>query len=191
MCLASPKPHIMSGDPNRVQFSFFLGPHIHVFISQVPQFRYINCQVAINNNHLLFHSNFMWTAHCPKAVFPQIHRCKATEGRDQSVNIVWISWARQQDNSPVPMCCVFLWKGAGNAFCVVHLWRASCVLTPNLSNLLIEARVPNSEKLCKVSGYLILLDHISTLDQLLEQEFFLLWGIICVAAEFVPFSLIP
>lgn len=68
------------------------------------------------------------------------------------------------------------------------------MLTPNVSNLLTEARVPNSEKLCKLpvlSGCLILLDHISMLDQLLEQEFFLLRGIIHVVAEFVPFSLTP
>lgn len=130
VCLAFPKPHIMSGDPNRVQFSFFFLSFFHTSTCSFLQFPNLGVStVAINNNHLLFHSNFMRKAHCPKAVFPQIHRCKATEGREQSVNIVWISWARQEDNSPVPMCCVFSLKRCWQCFlCCAPLKSFMCAL---------------------------------------------------------------
>jgi len=53
--------------------------------------------------------------------------------------------------------------------------------------------VPDSEELRKpvLPSCHILLDHISVLDWLLEQEFFLLSGSIQEAVEFTAFSLTP
>lgn len=174
--------------------AFSLATHPWVHFSGSLMYIY-QLWVAINNNHLLFGSSFTWKAHCQKAAFPQFHRWEATEGKEQSVRVQ--SGFPEQTRVYFPVLTCFLCfsvKSAGNAFCAVHLWRTSCVLTPNLSSLMTETGVPNSEKLCKLpvlSGCLVLLDHISILAQLLEQEFFLLWGIIHAVAEFVPFSLTP